>query len=212
MDKPFDLVVIGGGPAGSAAAITAARSGVRVLQLERGVLPRQRVCGEFVSSESLQVLSGLIGNHELLGESRRISANRIFVDDEVLNLPIKPAAASIARFDLDAALWQASVASGVDCRQQVQVRVVRREQEFRIETADENFAAAAVINATGRWSNLSSHDGQGFQPKQLGAKAHFREADPPPSVDLYFFEGGYCGVQPVANDVINVCAVVEATV
>lgn len=212
MNKRFDLIVIGGGPAGSAAAITAARSGARVLQLERGVLPRQRVCGEFVSSESLQVLSGLIGNHQLLGDSRRIPTNRIFVDDEVLTLPIAPAAASITRFDLDAALWQASGESGVDCRQQVQVRATRRDNEFRIETADEIFPASAVINASGRWSNLTPRNTQDSQPKQLGAKAHFREAEPPASVDLYFFEGGYCGVQPVANDVINVCAVVESTV
>ena len=212
MNKHFDLVVIGGGPAGSAAAITAARSGARVLQLERGVLPRQRVCGEFVSSESLQVLSDLIGEHELLGDSQRISVNRIFVDDEVLTLPISPAAASITRYDLDAALWQAAVASGVECRQQVQVRAVKRGAAFVVETADQTFESTAVINATGRWSNLSSRDGHAPQPKQLGAKAHFREAAPPASVDLYFFDGGYCGVQPVAKDVVNVCAVVESRV
>ena len=34
--------------------------------------------------------------------------------------------------------------------------------------------------------------------KWLGIKAHFAEAHRPrPSVDLYFFDGGYCGVQPV---------------
>jgi electron transfer flavoprotein-quinone oxidoreductase len=38
----FDLVVIGGGPAGTSAAITAARGGARVLLLERGKCPRNR--------------------------------------------------------------------------------------------------------------------------------------------------------------------------
>ena len=33
--------------------------------------------------------------------------------------------------------------------------------------------------------------------KWLGVKAHFAEPPSEPSVDLYFFEGGYCGVQPV---------------
>jgi flavin-dependent dehydrogenase len=213
MNKALDLIVIGGGPAGSAAAITAARAGARVLQLERGGLPRQRVCGEFVSPESLEVLSGLIGEHELFAYSHRISTNRIFVDEEVLTLPIKPAAASITRFDLDAALWQASSASGADCRQQVQVRSINRGSTFLVETDGEPFVARAILNATGRWSNLSPHDnGQDSHPKRLGAKAHFREDDPPDSVDLYFFDGGYCGVQPVAKNVINVCAVVDATV
>jgi len=212
MNNAFDLVVIGGGPAGSAAAITAARAGAHVLQLERGLLPRQRVCGEFVSPESLEILSGLIGDHELLGTSQSISATRIFVDDEILTLPIRPSAASITRYDLDSALWQASLANGVECRQQVRVQRIETEQLFRIKTPNESFEAKAVINATGRWSNLRAHDQRSSLPKQLGAKAHFREADPTASVDLYFFEGGYCGVQPVARDVVNVCAVVEASV
>jgi len=57
----YDLIVIGGGPAGTSSAITAARAGAGVLLLERGRLPRQRVCGEFVSAESLALLAGLLG-------------------------------------------------------------------------------------------------------------------------------------------------------
>jgi flavin-dependent dehydrogenase len=212
MSNTFDLVVIGGGPAGSAAAISAARAGAHVLQLERGLLPRQRVCGEFVSPESLEILSGLIGDHELLHSSQRISTTRIMVDDEVLTLPISPPAASITRYDLDSALWQSSFASGVDCRQNVHVQSVDATSDFRIRTPDESFEARAVVNATGRWSNLRAHEQQNSQPKQLGTKAHFHEADSPQSVDLYFFDGGYCGVQPVAKDVVNVCAVAEVEI
>ena len=212
MSKTFDLVVIGGGPAGSAAAITAARGGATVLQLEKGTLPRQRVCGEFVSPESLELISVLLGDHELLAGSQNIPVTTIFVDDEVLTLPIAPAGASITRFDLDAALWQASKESGVDCRQQVQVRAIDSGSSFRVETTNGPFEAKAVMNAAGRWSNLSSHEADHSQPKRLGAKAHFRECDPPTSVDLYFFDGGYCGVQAVSNDVINVCAMVETRV
>src|SRR5438128_8398572 len=58
--RMYDLIIIGAGPAGSSAAITAARSGARVLLLERGRFPRHKVCGEFVSAESLDLLSSLL--------------------------------------------------------------------------------------------------------------------------------------------------------
>jgi flavin-dependent dehydrogenase len=53
---------------------------------------------------------------------------------------------------------------------------------------------------------------EGDTPKWLGLKAHFAEASPELSVDLYFFENGYCGVQPVASGRINACAMVRADV
>jgi flavin-dependent dehydrogenase len=60
IETMHDLIVIGGGPAGTSAAITCARSGARVLLLERGRFPRQKVCGEFVSAESLALLADLL--------------------------------------------------------------------------------------------------------------------------------------------------------
>jgi flavin-dependent dehydrogenase len=42
----FDVAVIGGGPAGSSAAITAARAGLRVLLVEKGPYGRDKVCGD----------------------------------------------------------------------------------------------------------------------------------------------------------------------
>src|SRR5947209_18854049 len=95
----FDLIVVGAGPAGSAPAITAARGGARVLLLERGRLPRHKVCGEFVSAESLELLATLLASpHDsLLRDAVRIASSRVFLDGQVLRAPIRPAAASIAR-------------------------------------------------------------------------------------------------------------------
>ncbi|HZM09179.1 MAG TPA: FAD-dependent oxidoreductase, partial [Candidatus Limnocylindrales bacterium] len=52
-DPQFDLAIVGAGPAGSSSAITAARLGARVGLFEAKDFPRHRVCGEFVSAESL---------------------------------------------------------------------------------------------------------------------------------------------------------------
>jgi flavin-dependent dehydrogenase len=226
----YDLVVIGGGPAGSAAAITAARVGFKVLLLERGRFPRQKVCGEFVSAESLQLLGSLLSHSDicLLDEAVRISRTRIFADRRILQGPVDPPAASIARIELDPALWRAAAASGVEGREQTTVNKVTGDGPFAVSTTCGDFEARTVINASGRWSNLSrtpttgdaaldegvlSH--AGAQHRWIGLKGHFAESQPAPSVDLYFFEGGYCGVQPVAlrdstSNRVNVCAMVRA--
>ena len=217
----YDLIVMGGGPAGTSAAITAVRNGARVLLLERGRFPRHKVCGEFVSSESLNLLTKLLdlqkGN--FLREAVRISATRIFLDDRILQAPIQPAAASVARLDLDNALWESAQACGVEPRQLVTVQKVLASGPFGpflVSTSEGTFESHAIINASGRWSNLRRASNGHPGTKWIGLKAHFAERSPVPSVDLYFFDGGYCGVQPVSlrtdssQPRINVCAMVRA--
>jgi flavin-dependent dehydrogenase len=218
----FNLAIIGGGPAGCAAAIVAARKGARVLLLERTRFPRHKVCGEFVSAESLELLRNLLSKdfHHLLTRAPRISNSRIFLDGSTLEARIDPSAASIARFDLDAALWETCCIEGVETHTETGVKSVEGNGPFLIASGTQVFEADAVINASGRWSSLTSPEirAKGSKEKWLGIKAHFYEASAPPSTDLYFFDGGYCGVQPVAPAMngsvvrINACAMVRADV
>jgi flavin-dependent dehydrogenase len=219
----YDLIVVGAGPAGCAAAITAARSGASVLLLERGRFPRHRVCGEFVSAESLDLLQNLLApsHRRLIENAPQISRTRIFVDDAELPAEINPAGASITRFDLDAALWDSCAQAGVELRDECAVLSVKGTGPFDVTTRTEFFQTRAVINATGRWSTFTSAATRARLTQEkdrwIGVKAHFRENSAPSSVDLYFFEGGYCGVQPVSAQngsmtVVNACAMVRADV
>lgn len=195
-----DLIIIGGGPAGASAAISAVRGGSSVLLLERGRLPRHKVCGEFVSAESLGLLTNLLDRDHsaLLRDAVRIWQARLFLDGRALQTVMDPPAASIARLDLDAALWHSAENAGVDVRQQVTVQSVIGTGPFRVLTTGGEFEARAIVNASGRWSNLNLAPTKAERrEKWLGIKAHFTEIFAPPSVDLYFFDGGYCGVQPV---------------
>jgi len=214
MAEIYDLIVIGGGPAGSAAAITAARSGAHVLLLERGRFPRHKVCGEFVSAESLELLSSLLdpSHFSILREAVLISQTRIFVDGHIVCSSIGSPAASIARFDLDLALWNSAQKAGVETKQQITVQAVNGSGPFQVFTSTGQFAARAIVNASGRWSNLTAGISEKFSDKWLGMKGHFTEKSPHPSVDLYFFDGGYCGVQPLSDHSINACAMVRAGV
>ncbi len=218
----YDLIVIGAGPGGSSAAITAASAGARVLLLERGRFPRNKACGEFVSAESLSLLASLLGTsgRNLLEQAPRIAQTRIFVDGLMLASVVDPPAASIARLDLDAALWTAAQKNGVETRDQITVQTIGGDGPFAVSTNSDSYESRAVINSTGRWSNLTTPPPESYKPRQkwLGVKAHFAEEAPSPSVDLYFFEGGYCGVQPVTlednrrQNRVNVCAMVRADV
>lgn len=55
----FDAIVVGGGPGGSAAAGYLAMKGQRVLLVEKGVWPRDKVCGDAVGGKSLSHVAAL---------------------------------------------------------------------------------------------------------------------------------------------------------
>jgi flavin-dependent dehydrogenase len=213
----YDLIVAGGGPAGTSTAITAARLGARVLLLERGRLPREKVCGEFVSPEALGLLHSLLGSGEvapaLLAGAPRIRQARVFAGEQCLEFPLPEAAASVSRFELDAALWHAAETAGVEARQAVSVQKIDQNGAFSVATSQGTFAAKSVVDASGRWSNLDPAELRPAPSRHgpwLGLKAHFTEERTAPSADLYLFEGGYCGVQPARDGQLNVCAMVRS--
>ena len=211
----YDLVVAGAGPAGSSAAITAARLGARVLLLEQGHFPRHKVCGEFVSAESLELLRQLLlyapKGSAILDEAPKIDKARMFLQGSTVEIPVLPSA-SIPRFVMDEALWCAAQAVGVDCRDGVSVESIKANGEFEVTTTGGAFSAVMAIASTGRWSKLRQPTPKPRAKKLLGVKAHFRERNPSISTDLYFFSGGYCGVQPVDENTVNACALVRADV
>lgn len=219
----YDLIVVGGGPAGTSAAITCARSGRRVLLLERGRFPRHKVCGEFVSAESLDLLFKLLApqHGQVFSEAIRIPHARVFLDGRTIQTPVDPPAASIARLDLDAALWDSAEQCGVESRQQTAVQGISGTGPFLVKTSATELESRALIDASGRWSNLNPAlpNAPDARAKWIGLKGHFAESSPPASVDLYFFDGGYCGVQPVdigsegaQSGRVNACAMVRADV
>lgn len=228
----YDLAVIGGGPAGCAASIMAARSGRSVLLLEQGCFPRHKVCGEFVSGEATALVERLLipTYHTLIEHAPRISEARIYAGNSEIHAEIGPPAMSIRRLDLDCALWHSAIQAGADARENCAVGAIEVEYGasrlqpgtgFRVLASDLSFNARALINASGRWSFLTgpSTRAQAREKRWIGLKGHFLEPSQSGSVDLYFFPGGYCGVQPVSSwgerglgVVLNVCAMVEPEV
>src|SRR5436190_5578892 len=115
-----DVVVVGAGPAGSAAAITLAQVGRRVLLVDKATFPRDKCCGDGLTTLALREL-------ESLGFEPATVPNWRSVQSTVLHSPsgrevrlAMPSggqfAATAPRRELDAALVELAVKAGADLR------------------------------------------------------------------------------------------------
>ncbi|MEO7428219.1 MAG: geranylgeranyl reductase family protein, partial [Acidimicrobiales bacterium] len=59
MASPADVIVVGGGPAGAAAAITLARAGRDVVLVDKATFPRDKICGDGLTAGALRLLEDL---------------------------------------------------------------------------------------------------------------------------------------------------------
>src|SRR5271165_5716357 len=212
--RQFDLAIVGGGPAGASAAIAAARMGAKVVLFDARDFPRHRVCGEFVSAESLDLLAGLLqdtpGAVSVFARAPAIKLMRLLFGGRVIEVGLSPPGLSITRYDLDVLLWDAAQRAGVEVHSNCEVIGSDGGGPFTLQSSSGSYPAKAVIIAAGRWSQFTPDRTLPPGPRWIGLKAHFRESKARPSTDLYFFENGYCGVQPVAADVVNACAMVRS--
>jgi len=214
VNPEFDLAVIGGGPAGAAAAFTASRRGLRVALLDRAAFPRDKVCGEFLSSEALPLLRQMAP--ELLA-SAPVIATAAFVSPRGrrAEFPLPAPARGVSRLALDAALWQAAGAAGAELLDRTLVTSVTPDSSgFRLTlAAGASLAARALIVAAGRWWRLPGLDAAAPPPTShspwVGVKARFCGLPLSPAVEMYPFRGGYCGLAPVENGWANACCLIH---
>jgi len=109
---PWDVVVVGAGPAGALAARGLARRGARVLLVDRAHFPRAKVCGACLGPRGLAVLrdEGLAAPP---APATPLAAVRLLCAGRALELPLPPMVA-VAREDLDSALVAAAAEAGAE--------------------------------------------------------------------------------------------------
>ena len=74
----YDVIVVGGGPAGSTIAWSLARRGVRVAVIERATFPREKVCGDFIEPAGLRILQSMGVREALQASLSPITSTRIY--------------------------------------------------------------------------------------------------------------------------------------
>lgn len=203
-----EALVIGGGLAGCAAAITLANAGRDVLLVEREADPKHKVCGEFLSREALAYLSALGVDVASLGAApiRTVGLN----GSSQTSLPF--AAMSLTRRTLDEALLQRAHTAGVRV---LRGRSVEALQPTRaILDASETVDAPAIFLATGKHDLRGQPRPAGRQSSLIALKMYFRLAPAQAAlldgrVELILYPGGYAGLQPVEDGAANLCCLID---
>ncbi len=193
MTQTYDVIVIGGGPAGSTAAGFLAQSGARVLLLEKERFPRYHV-GESLLSATLPILEalGVMPAIERAGFIRKPGGTFIwgsgkepwsffFREDP----GGRPHAFHVLRSQFDHILLRHAASLGVEVREGHRVREVGYDEHNRVVAVDEGgetFTAAApwVIDASGQQALLGARDRlREYNPffKNLAVFGYFENAE-----------------------------------
>lgn len=175
--------VIGAGPAGSAAAISARQRGAEVRLFEKSRLPRHKVCGEFLSPEAEPLLKSLgLWDQFLTARPATIRRLALHFRSSEKHCVLPEPGFGLSRYRLDELLFQGAVQLGAQA----------------ISGSGPEALERPTVLAHGRW-NPSARGGRLF-----GFKAHF-QGPPADAIELYFDGDCYVGLNAVEGGSMNVC-------
>lgn len=219
---PLDAVVVGASLAGSAAALVLARSGARVVLVDKASFPRPKTCGELLSPDGVAALArlGLDGAVRAAGAAtiRRFALVR--PDGRRVAGRLPAPALSLSRERLDALVLDGARAAGALAHLGEAVVSVEGSlaRGFVVRTAARTLEARAVLGAWGRYSPLDGRLGRpffgspaplfGFK-KFLAGEAGRRLED---QVVLHVFRGGYLGLSLVEDGRVSLGALARPEV
>jgi 2-polyprenyl-6-methoxyphenol hydroxylase-like FAD-dependent oxidoreductase len=211
-----NVLIVGGGIAGSALAILLGRQGAKVELLEKRTFPREKPCGEGLMPAGVAILDQL-GLLEQVGGVRFQGV--VYHSDELRIEGRFPQVEGFPRFGLaqrryrlDHVLFEAAAATpGVYARTGVCVDRLLDENGCisGVVADDEELRADLIVAADGAQSRVRSLLGWNVPPahKRVGLRAHFRLAEGRPQspwVNVFLLQGCELYVTPLPGAEVGV--------
>lgn len=203
------VLIVGGGLAGLTSALHLNQVGIGVILIEKLDYPHHKVCGEYISNEVLPYLKWL--NLDI-GSLHPTSINKFemsTVGGKTATCTLPQGGFGISRFALDNFLFSHLKARGVEVIKGSVEKINFKDDGFIVKTSTgKEFTARHVLGAFGKRANLDVKMQRDFTKQKaplLAVKAHYSGTFDEHLVALHNFDGGYCGVSKVENNLINIC-------
>jgi menaquinone-9 beta-reductase len=202
-------LIVGGGPAGSAAGIALAGAGIEAAIIERHAAPQDVVCGGFLGWDALAALRRLGIDAGALG-ARPITRLRLVSASDEVEAALPHAAGGLSRRTLDAALLESAEAGGVSVRRGIAVRSADLARRCLKLDGGEEVGGDALLIATGKHElrgaarpRDTSADPTGLRTSLAPSPALERLLDG--VIELHLFDGGYAGLLLQEDGRANLC-------
>lgn len=204
-----DVIIIGGGLAGLVNSILLSRAGLSVILFEKRTYPFHRVCGEYISNEVIPFLerNGLFPHNLKPSTIDELQISSIKGKNFVR--PLDLGGFGVSRYAYDHWLVSEAKNAGVQVMEGYAVKGVQfQEDAFIIESGGISYKANIAIGSYGKRDKLDQTLNRGFlrsRSPYVGVKYHIKADLPANRISLHNFEGGYCGVSRIENDIYNLC-------
>ncbi|MBO9571646.1 MAG: NAD(P)/FAD-dependent oxidoreductase [Chitinophagaceae bacterium] len=212
----YDVAVVGGGLAGLSAAILMAQAGFSVVLFEKEKYPFHKVCGEYISLESRELLIRLgvsLDDFPVIDELTVSSPNAASFTHK---LPL--GGFGVSRYNIDNQLADICVRTGVKVYDGTRVNDIGfSDNVFLIGMDNITVTARLCCGSFGKRSNIDIKWGRAFiknKPNALnnyiGVKYHAILDHPRNNIALHNFSDGYCGFAPIEDGKTCVCYLTTA--